>query len=224
MDYSNLLNQAQVYGGEVGERKADEERKVDEKAAGEESIGSQLEQLGVPAGTAVAKVISKTEAGQRGIAAAKQAAQGAVDKVKQAVTGNTPAPADTPSATGGEPPGGEEGETPSGGDDGFIEDAPTGEIGGTAFPSSNLGAAATEEGATAGAEALGDAGAIAGAEGVAAGLDATGVLAPIGALISLFAPAVAGAIEMGNAHHETENESPPDLSGVGAPVYTPGLN
>ena len=78
--------------------------------------------------------------------------------------------------------------------------------------------------ASAGADAADLAATDAATEGVGAALDATGVLAPIGALISLFAPAVAGAIELGNAHHETENESAPDLSGVGAPVYTPGLN
>lgn len=198
MDYSNLLNQAQVYSGEVGERKADEERKVDEKASGEASIGSQLEQLGVPGGAAVAGAISKTEAGQRGIAAAKQVAQGVADKVSQAVSGPAPPTGETPATTMN----------------------PT-------FSESSAASAEAPGGAdaaTAGTDAAELAATDATTESVGAALDATGVLAPIGALISLFAPAVAGAIQLGNAHHETENESPPDLSGIGAPVYTPGLN
>lgn len=289
MDYSNLLNQTQVYSGEVGERKAEEERKVEAKAAGEESIGSQLDEIGVPAGAAVATAISKTAAGQRGIAAVKQAAQGVVNKVKQAVTSDAPT-AETPSTTTNpafNPPE-ESGDTigdvlndpekfsafaeenlpdvaqagpqvvenvrqslqtnpffnqdnPASGlkqslnpDDPTTADLNTGAdadaaAGGAA---DDAATAATGAAADAGADAaagaagaLGDAaGAVAGAEGVGAALDATGVLAPIGALISLFAPAVAGAIEMGNAHHETENVGPPDLSGLGAPVYTPGLN
>ena len=197
MDYSNLLNQAQVYSGEVGERKADEERKVDEKASGEASIGSQLEQLGVPGGAAVAGAISKTEAGQRGIAAVKQAAQGVVDKVSQAVTGSAPE-----SAASGS------GSNLSAAQQATLNADPEGGVSGLGATEAATDLAATD----------------AATEGVGAALDATGVLAPIGALISLFAPAVAGAIELGNAHHETENEVAPDLSGVGAPVYTPGLN
>ncbi len=199
MDYSNLLNQTQVYGGEVGERKAEDDRQTDEKASGEASIGSQLEQLGVPGGAAVATAIAKTEAGQRGIAAAKEAAQGAVDKVSQAVSGG-PAPT---------------GETPSTTTNPVFDEssAATAEAPGGADAAAGAGTDAAELAATDAAT-----------ESVGAALDATGVLAPIGALISLFAPAVAGAIELGNAHHETTNEAPPDLSGIGAPVYTPGLN
>ena len=204
MDYSNLLNQAQVYSGEVGERKADEERKVDEKASGEASIGSQLEQLGVPGGAAVAGAIAKTEAGQRGIAAAKQASQGVVDKVSQAVSGG-PAPTGETASTTTNPAF-----KPSDNDVPFPE----------AEPNNPTTADLTDAGTDAPDLAATDAA----TEGVGAALDATGVLAPIGALISLFAPAVAGAIELGITHHETENEVAPDLSGVGAPVYTPGLN
>ena len=200
MDYSNLLNQAQVYGGEVGERKAEEERDVDKKAEGEASIGSQLEQIGVPAGAAVAAGIAKTEAGQRGIAAAKQAAQGAVERVAQAVRGPVESPGEAPADAAA-----------------TTTEAPASGASATEAPAADVaGDVAADAADVAGADAA--------AEGVGAALDATGILAPIGALISLFAPAVAGALTLQNAHHETDNDAGPDLSGVGAPTYTPGLN